>query len=241
VPLTLPVQNMPAVPANLVFYGIDSKPSIGLANAYKRPFSLFTGIDNNRAQIKSIEQHCNLELVGNIRFADDFRSQFSELFERDVYVFGMFFFNIEPGAKGYRYTSVEKTGLETCMPVTIFAGGVVINFSDRLHFLGQLYGLGVIDNEQAIAASFFVKFFEHCHCLRSNDGPLVEGISPEELTVVCPVRAVTKEIYKPLYGAGVTDADSHDKVGVIAINMSRNIVFERPEKRLDFFLGFCRL
>jgi hypothetical protein len=57
--------------------------------------------------------------------------------------------------------------------------------------------------------------------------------------MVGSVCAVPKKIDQPLYSAGMTDADSHYKIAIIGINMSRKSVSCRLEKRLDFLRDFA--
>ena len=73
----------------------------------------------------------------------------------------------------------------------------------------------------------------------SNHSRLAEPASPEKLAVIGSVRTVSQEFDKPFYGAAVTDTDGNREIALIGINVSRNTVFGRPEKRFDFLRDFA--
>jgi len=125
------------------------------------------------------------------------------------------------------------------MSIGVLAGGMVINLADRLHFLSPLDRLGVINDEQTVFASLFIKSFEQQNSLCRNNSHFIELASPEKFTVVGPVSAVSQEFDKPVDGAAVTDADSNHEIAIIGINVSRDTVLGRLEKSFDFLRDFA--
>jgi hypothetical protein len=111
--------------------------------------------------------------------------------------------------------------------------------ADSLHLFGSLDSLGVVNNKHALFASFLVEFFEHPFGIHLNDSHFIKAASPEKFAVIGSVCAVAEKINQPLYGTAMTDADSHYKIAIIGINVSRKSVSCRPEKRLDFFRNFA--
>jgi len=239
VPYASSIKDIPAIFANLVFNGIECKPSVGLADAYIVPFPLFAGIDNLRTKIKGVEQDRYLEFIGNIGAEYYFCRQFGELFKWNTELSSVFFFYIQPGAKGYSYASIEHAGLENSMSHAILTAGMMMDFTDRLHFFCTLDGLGVIDDQHAVMAAFFVKPLELLAGLCLHNSSFIETASPEKFTMIGSVGAVPKQIDQPLYGAAVADTDSYDQAAKVAINVSRNHVFGRLEKKFNFFRYFA--
>jgi len=111
--------------------------------------------------------------------------------------------------------------------------------SDSLHLFGSLDGLCIVNNKQALFASFLVEFFEHPFSVHLNNIHFIKVTSPEKFAMVGSVCAVSKKINESLDGAAMTDADSHYKVAIIGVNMSRKSVSCRLEKRLDFLRDFA--
>jgi hypothetical protein len=239
VPSASSVQNIPAVLANFVFDGIYSKPSIRLANADITPFPLFACIDESRTKIERIKQDGYIEVVRYFRTENDLSSQFCEFLKLDIKPFGMFFLDIQPRAQRYGYSSVEQTGFDNCMPHAVFSGGMMMDLTDSLHFFSPLDRLRIINDEQTVFASFFEEFFEHPHGLSRNDSHLIKLASPEKFTMVGSMCAASKKIDKPLNGAAMTDADGNHEIAIVVINVSREIVFDRLEKRFDFLRNFA--
>jgi len=114
-----------------------------------------------------------------------------------------------------------------------------MDFTDRLHFFCTLDGLGVIDDQHAVMAAFFVKPLELLAGLCLHNSSFIETASPEKFTMIGSVGAVPKQIDQPLYGAAVADTDSYDQAAKVAINVSRNHVFGRLEKKFNFFRYFA--
>ena len=56
--------------------------------------------------------------------------------------------------------------------------------------------------------------------------------------MVGSVCAVAKKIDKPLYSTAMAGTDGQDHSSVIAVNVTREIVFDRVEKRFDFLRNF---
>jgi hypothetical protein len=125
------------------------------------------------------------------------------------------------------------------MAHAVFAGGMMMNLADSLHFLSPLNRLSIINNQQAVLASFFVEPFENFAGLIFDHSHLAKPASPEEFAVIGAVSAVSQEFDQPADGAAVTDADSQDKIAVIGINVSRDTVFCRLEKSFDFLRDFA--
>ena len=90
-----------------------------------------------------------------------------------------------------------------------------MDLADSLHFLSSLNSLSVINNQQAVCASFFVEPFENATGLISNHSHLVKLTSPEKLAVISSVGTVSQELDKPADGAAVTDADGNDEIAII--------------------------
>ena len=238
VPSARSAENISAVLADFVFGGIHCKPSIGLADADKRPFPLLAGIDNSRAKIECVEQNSDVKFFVNVCVEDNLTGQFGKLFERYLKTFRMLFFDIKPRAERDCYTSVEQASFDNSVAVGVFAGGMVMNLADSIHLFSFLDCLGVIDNQQAVFDVFFVQFFEQPLSLAGDDTALVEVASPEKFTVVGSVCAVPEQVDKPLYSTAMTDTDGQDHGCVILVNMSREIIFDRVEKRFDFLRNF---
>src|SRR6056297_530694 len=238
VPSACSVQNVPAVVPDFVFGRFYCKPSIRPADADKRPFPLFTSIDNSRAKIECIEQNSNVKFFVNICIEDNLTGQFSQFFKRNLKTFRMLFFDIKPRAERDCYTSVEQAGFNNGVAVGVFTGGMVIYLADSIHLFSFLDRLGVIDNQQAVFDAFFVKFFEQPLSLAGDDTALVKVASPEKFTVVGSVCAVSEKVDKPLYSTAMTDTDGQNHGCVILVDVSRKIVFDRVEKRFDFLRNF---
>ena len=84
-----------------------------------------------------------------------------------------------------------------------------------------------------------VELFEHPFSIHLNNTSFIKVASPEKFAMVGSVCAVAKKIDKPLDGTAMTDTDSHHKVAIIGINVSRESVSCRLEKRLDFLRDFA--
>jgi len=74
-------------------------------------FSLFASIDHFRAQIESIKQNSNLEILRQRSIMDCLSCQLCKLAEWDFKLGGMFFFDIQPRAKKITPTS--------CLPANV--------------------------------------------------------------------------------------------------------------------------
>ena len=53
------------------------------------------------------------------------------------------------------------------------------------------------------------------------------------------VSRISQERYQPANRTAVTDADGKNEIAIIRINVSRNLVFVRLEKRFDFLRDFA--
>ena len=221
VPAPSAVENVPAIRAHLVLDRIDGKPTIGLANADIAPFPFFAGVDNYRTKIEGIKQNGDIELSWDLCAANNITSQRSELLKGDLEPFGMLFLHIQPGAKGDRHPSIKQAGFEDRMSIAILSSGMVVDLSDRLHFLGPFDGLRIINNQQALFAPLLVKPFEHSHGLLPNDSFLVKLTSPKEFAMIGSVRAVPKQLDELVKGGLMAHTNSHDETRIVGIHMGR--------------------
>ena len=95
--------------------------------------------------------------------------------------------------------------------VGAIAGSVMVDFTDGLHLLGTLDRLGVIQDQQALLASFLIQPRKHSPCGCLNHGPLIEGTAPEEFAVVGSMRTASQQVNQPLKGAAMADTNGQDQ------------------------------
>ena len=67
----------------------------------------------------------------------------------------MFFFDVQPGTQRHGYSPAKQTGFDNGMAHAVFPGSMMMYLADRLHLLGPLDRLSVVDNQQTVFASFF--------------------------------------------------------------------------------------
>ena len=125
------------------------------------------------------------------------------------------------------------------MAHAVFASGVMMNLADGLHLFSPLDGLGVVEDQQAIFTAFFIQPLQHRQCGCLNQCHLIKGTAPEELAVIGPMRTASQQVHQTLNGAAMTDAHRHDQRTIISINVSRNRVLDRLEKKFDFLRNFA--
>ena len=234
IPSARSAQNIPAVLADLVLGRIHGKPSIRLANADITPFPLFACVNHRGAKIERIKQNGDIEFARYLCIKNHFPRQFCEFLKRNIKGFGMFLFDIQPGAQRYGYASVKQTCFDNCMAHAILSGSMVVDLTDRLHFLGSLDRLSVIDNQQTVVASLSIKPLEQKNRLCRNNSPLVKFASPEKLAVIGSMSTVSQELDQPVKGTAVTNADGKNEIAIISIHVSRNRVVGRSKKSFDF-------
>jgi hypothetical protein len=239
VPPACSVQNIPSVATDFVFDRINCEPSIGLAYAYKRPFSLFARIDNRRTKIERIEQNSNLEFFRYDRIKNDLSGKFGKFLEWNPELFGMLFPNVQPRAEWYGNTPVIQRCFEDSVSHVVFSGGVVMYLSYSLHLPGPLDCLGVINDKQTVFASFLIKFFDQIDSLRLYESYFIKFASPEELAMVSSVFAASQQVNQPLDSSDMAETYRQGKAAIIVINVSRNLILDRLEKKFDFFRNFA--
>ena len=237
VPPTRTIQKVLTIRTHLMFRSVGCQPTIGLADTDIPPLPLF---DHSGAEIERIEQDGHVELIRNLCIMNDIFGQSSQFLEAEIKLFGVFFFDVQPGAKRNRHTSVPETCLDNVMSVTIFSGGMMMDLSDSLHLLGPLNGLSVVDDEQALFASLLIEPSEHTPCLVGDHIHLVKLTSPQEFAMIRSVRGVPQQLYEPVNGRSVADADCYDERTIIGVHVGSYPAFDRLEKICCFFLGFYR-
>ena len=227
-------QNIPAVFAELVFDRTDRKPSIRLAYADKRPISLFAGIDYFRAQIEGIEQDRHPETFWQRCISDCLGCQLGKLAEWDFEFGTVLFLDIQPRPPDDGDAAIIQTNLQDGMARRIFACGVVKQFADGIHFLGSLKALGFIDNEQQMPVLGGEQTPQRIQGDMLDYLGTAPGASPEELTVIGAMSAVTQRLYEPVYRGAVADADGQYYRPEITVDVFGNLLFDGLEKTLQF-------
>jgi hypothetical protein len=115
---------------------------------------------------------------------------------------------------------------------------MMMDLSDRLHLLGPLNGLCIIDNEQALFASLLIEPSEHTPCLMSHHSHFVKLTSPQEFAMISSVRGVPQQLYESVNGCSVADADCYDQWAIIAVHVGCYPAFDRLEKSCCFLWDF---
>jgi hypothetical protein len=238
VPPTGAVENVLAVRTCFVFGRVDRQPTIGLTHTDIPPFSFFAGIDHLWTEIERIEQNGYVEPIRNLCISNDISGQYRELLKWNLKRLGVLFLDVQPGAKRNGHASVPEAGLENRMSVTVLSGGVMVDLSDGLHFLGPFNGLGVIDNQQALFAALLIEPLEHTTCLMGNHRHFVKLTSPQEFAMIGSVRGVPQQPDEPVDGRSVANADRYDKWTIIGVHMGCNPAFDWLEKSCCFLRNF---
>ena len=211
------VQQIPAVRTDFMFLGIDRKPAIGLADADIMPVSLFADIRHGRTQIKGVEQNGELESVRDAGIQNHFAGQVRQLLEPNADSLGIFFFDIKPRGQWNSHAAIIQAGFDNGMARAVFAGGMMMEFADRLHLFGTLDRLGIINDHKTVVVPFFIPVFEHRQRLGSNDGCFIKGAAPQELAMIGPVGTASEQVNQSLNRTAVADADSYDQRTIIGI------------------------
>ena len=125
------------------------------------------------------------------------------------------------------------------MACSVFSGGMMMQFANSLHLLGSLESLSVIDNEKQMAVFFVEQTSQHVQCNLLRYGRFIPVASPEEFAVIGAMSTVSQRLDEPINRAAVTNADRHHHRPEIAVDMFRNLPFDRLEKTLQFFWDFA--
>lgn len=151
----------------------------------------------------------------------------------------MFFFDIQPRTPGNGDATIVQRCLYNSMTASIFAGGVVMQFADGIHFLGSLESLCIIDDEKQMAVLFGKQAKQHIQGNLLHYDGLIPVAAPEEFAVIGAMGAVTQRLDEPVDRTAMTDTDRQYHRPEVAINMFGNPPSYRLEKTLQFSGDFA--
>jgi hypothetical protein len=115
----------------------------------------------------------------------------------------------------------------------------MVKLADTFHFFGSFESLSVINNEKQIMVFFCEQAEQHIQCDLLHYNRFIPDTSPEKFAVIGSVRSVSEGLNKPVYSAAVTDADRQYKGPEVAMDMFRNLLFNRFEKTFQFSRDFA--
>jgi hypothetical protein len=114
-----------------------------------------------------------------------------------------------------------------------------MQFANSFHLLSSLESLSIVDNEKQMFIFLGEQASQHVQCNLLHYDRLIPVTSPKKFAVISAVRTVPQRLDESVDGTAMTDADRQYHGPEIAIDMSRNLFFDRGEKMLQFFGNFA--
>jgi hypothetical protein len=235
VPLAVVSQDIPAIFANFTFNRTYCKPSIRLAHADIVPFPLFAGIDYFGAQIEGVEQDRNLKLRWQLSVSDCLGCQFSKLVKRNFQPACVFFFDVQPRAPWYGNATIIQRYLYDSMAGSVLSGGMMVQFTDGLHFLCPLERLCVIDDEKQMAVIFPEQTEQHIQGDLLHYGRTVPDAAPEEFAMICSMGRVSQCFCEAVNRYFVCDSYGHRQSPEVLPGSLGKMFSDWCEKTFEFF------
>jgi hypothetical protein len=112
---------------------------------------------------------------------------------------------------------------------------MVEQLSDGIHLFRSFERLGVIDDEKQVAVFLVVQAAQQIQSDLLHDRRLAPVAAPEKFTVIGAVGTVTQQLDKFVNGVAVTETHGQDERPEIGVNVTGDLVFDRPEKTVQFF------
>jgi hypothetical protein len=119
----------------------------------------------------------------------------------------MFLFDVQQRSPWNSDAAIEQAYFQNGMSHSVFAGGMMMEFSNRLYFPGSLESLSVVNDEKQMSIFLGEQSSQHIQCNLLADCGFIPVASPEEFAVIGPVRSVSQRLNEPFDGAAVADAD----------------------------------
>jgi hypothetical protein len=232
-------QNIPSVFGKFAFFRTGCKPSVRLAYTDIMPFSRFAGINYRGAQIKGVKQNSDMEFRRQRSITNCFSSHLSKLTKGHFQFAGMFLFDIQQRSPWNSDTVIVQTRLQNGMADAVLAGSMMVQFANSFHLFGSFKILSVIDDEKQMLVFLGEQTAQHVQGNQLHCSRLIPTASPEKFAVVGAMSTVSQQLYEPIDSAAMTDANRQHHRPEVAIDVFRNLSFDRLEKTLQFSWDFA--
>jgi hypothetical protein len=112
-------------------------------------------------------------------------------------------------------------------------------FADSCHLFGTFEGLCIVYNKEKVFVLAGYDASQHIEGDCLHEGRFIPVASPEEFAMIGSVGTISQCLDESVNRTAVTDAQCQDYGPEIVENMLGNLVFDRPEKTLQFLRYFA--